>query len=389
MASRPSAETSTPPARRAASSRRDVPPWAVALAVAVPLALAYLIVRPPARRPRGRDLPQRPVRACGVRAVGQRLVRRARPLPAGLLAALARAGGAGSASHRAARSPRSPPRCCSALIAERVFAPAGRARGRRLVRARLRRRAALGARPLRPRASRSVSALVLALLSDRLAVALVLALASLAPSLAVLRSLASPRRAGAFLGARGRWPWALGATVAAARSLASPARTGARRRRAGPDRGARARLPRRRLGAVRGLGLLAGARRACLRSRCCSRRARSRRARVWSCARARCCTRSRWSARSRCTRPSAATSARLGALLAGPLLGRRAVGPPPPGPVPAASPVLLYWQIETPIDDSGRARRRPLGARLLLRPAARGAAHAQLARHGARSSRCR
>jgi hypothetical protein len=44
----PAVAAPTPPAPSAARARRDVPPWAVALAVAVPLALAYLIVQPPA-----------------------------------------------------------------------------------------------------------------------------------------------------------------------------------------------------------------------------------------------------------------------------------------------------------------------------------------------------
>jgi hypothetical protein len=46
----PAVATSTPPARsdEASRARLDVPPWALALAVAVPLALAYLILQPPA-----------------------------------------------------------------------------------------------------------------------------------------------------------------------------------------------------------------------------------------------------------------------------------------------------------------------------------------------------
>lgn len=53
MASSAAVAAPTPPARSADDAdapraRLDVPPWAVALAVAVPLALAYLIVQPPA-----------------------------------------------------------------------------------------------------------------------------------------------------------------------------------------------------------------------------------------------------------------------------------------------------------------------------------------------------
>jgi hypothetical protein len=48
----PAVAASSPPARSGADdssrARRDIPPWTIALAVAVPLALAYLIVRPPA-----------------------------------------------------------------------------------------------------------------------------------------------------------------------------------------------------------------------------------------------------------------------------------------------------------------------------------------------------
>ncbi len=109
---------------------------------------------------------------------------------------------------------------------------------------------------------------VLALLRDRPGLALVLA---------VLTSLASPV-AGAFLALAGvadalvgggSWrrrrpaPDRARARTIRARRGRRRARAGARARRARPDRRARARLPRRRLGAVRALGLLAGARRAC------------------------------------------------------------------------------------------------------------------------------
>jgi hypothetical protein len=44
----PAVAAHTPPARSASRALLDVPPWALAVAVAVPLALAYLIVQPPA-----------------------------------------------------------------------------------------------------------------------------------------------------------------------------------------------------------------------------------------------------------------------------------------------------------------------------------------------------
>ena len=342
-------------------------------AVAV-LALAYLIAAAAQRRPRGRHLPQRPVRPGRLHAVGQRLVRR--PPPARLLAARARArlawlgvtrpAGGALDDRRRAR--------CSGLIAGR-FPPAGRARGRRLVRAG-RRVALLSCRvPFDLGLAIGLAAL-LALLADRIGVALALAVLTPSPAPSPARSSRSRAwpRAGRRIGARRH------AGLIRGRGR-TRARAGARARRARPDRGARARVPRRRHAAVRGLGLLPGARRRAA-DRALLPQGSHRRARLVVRIGAVLYAVALTGAFVLPT-PVGGNADRLGALSAGPLAALRAAGR-----LGARAGVrCCCWRSLAPRCSTGRRTHRsptsrrptrdPSRALLLLRPAARRAARAR------------
>jgi hypothetical protein len=221
----PAVAAPAPPAQSASRARLDVPPWAIAVAVALPLALAYLIVQPPAgdlaaATYRG-DLFARvgfALRDNGWYAVhghylpGYSLLSPELGAWLGVYTLLSLSAVAGAALF--------------GLIAQRVFSPAGaRVAGAWFA-------LGFGVGLLSGRVPYDLGfaiglASTLALLSDRLALAL---------ALAVVTSLASPV-AGAFL-----------ALAGVADALAG----GWERRHAGGD-------PRPRVGAGRGLALAAAA----------------------------------------------------------------------------------------------------------------------------------